>query len=84
MRHGYGIEAELAIGHPLESAALNANIAFSKTVLNWLASWNPLAIAGLLLPVVVTVVNCTAWLFARLGRSDDLMPHAYRVVWTKK
>jgi hypothetical protein len=83
VRHGYSVTAELAIGHPLESAALNANIAMSKSALNWLTSWNPLAVTGLLLPFAVLAINCSAWLFAKLSRSDDFMPHAYRVVWTK-
>ena len=83
VRHGYNVEVELAIGHPLESAALNANIAISKTVLNWARSWNPLALTGLLLPFAVLITNIGAWGFARLGQEDDFMPHSYRVVWTK-
>ena len=35
-RNGVYVEDEHALGHPLESAALNANIAMRKTVINWL------------------------------------------------
>ena len=83
VRHGYNVAAELAIGHPLESAALNANIAMSKTVVNWAKSWNPLALTGLFLPFAVLIMNCSAWGLARLSPDDDLMPHAYRVIWIK-
>jgi SAM-dependent methyltransferase len=83
-QHGYQIAQEVAIGHPLESAALNANIALSKTVLNWVHGKNPLALLGLLLPVIVPVINVLAWLFGTLSRADDLMPYAYRMVWVKE
>lgn len=82
-QHGFRISREVAIGHPLETAALNANIALSKTVINWLHQKNPLALAAILLPVVVPVINCLAWVLAALGRKDDLMPYAYRMVWIK-
>lgn len=83
-KHGFRIEEEKAIGHPLETAALNANIAMSKTVVNWLQQKNPLALSVIFLPVVVPLVNCLAWALAALGRDDDLMPYSYRMVWIKK
>ena len=83
-KHGFHITQTEAIGHPLETAALNANIALSKTVLNWLGGKNPLALLGLLLPVAVFSVNSLAWLFGKLSRADDFMPYAYRTVWTKE
>ena len=82
-RHGFEIEEAIAIGHPLETAALNANIALSKTVVNWLEQFNPLAVFAVVLPFAVLLVNCSAWLLALLGRRDDLMPYSYRMVWTK-
>jgi SAM-dependent methyltransferase len=81
--HGFAVSEELAIGHPLETAALNTNIALSKTVINWLRGWNPLGLGVIALPFLVLTVNCCAWLLALLSRPDDLMPHSYRVVWTK-
>jgi SAM-dependent methyltransferase len=83
-RHGFAVSDELAIGHPLETAALNGNIALSKTTINWLRARNPLALTVFVLPFLVLTTNCFAWLFARLGQDDDLMPHTYRVVWTKR
>ncbi len=83
-KHGYRIAREVAIGHPLETAALNANIALSKTVLNWLGTKNPLALLGFLLPPVVLLINGLAWVFGYLSKTDDLMPYAYRMVWIKE
>jgi SAM-dependent methyltransferase len=82
-RHGFEVIFEQPVGHPLETAALNTNIAMSKTVLNWIATRNPLALLGLLLPVAVLSANCLAWLLAALSRHDDMMPYAYRMTWRK-
>ena len=82
-RHGFRIARQRAIGHPLETAALNANIAASKTTLNWIRQKNPLALLGLALPVLIPLRNVLAWLLARLGREDDLMPYSYKTVWVK-
>jgi SAM-dependent methyltransferase len=82
-KHGYRIVVDTAIGHPLESAALNTNIALSKTTLNWVTRKNPLALLAILLPVVVPCINCLAWIAGRLSAADDLMPYAYRMVWVK-
>ncbi len=81
--HGFRIVKDEAIGHPLETAALNANIAMSKTILNWLRGWNPLAVLLAVLPFTVLLVNSIAWLLAALSRPDDMMPYAYRMVWVK-
>ncbi len=83
-KHGYRVSDETAIGHPLETAALNANIAFSKTVLNWLKQKNPLVLLGILLPPIVLLVNCFAWIVALLSPADGMMPFSYRMVWTKE
>ncbi|HSG97287.1 MAG TPA: class I SAM-dependent methyltransferase [Woeseiaceae bacterium] len=80
---GLTVSEVLAIGHPLETAALGANIAASKTVLNWLADRNPLLILGVLLPPAVFLANSLSWLLARFSRSESMMPYAYRMVWTK-
>lgn len=78
-KHGFRIESEQAIGHPIETATLNANIAMSKTVLNWISGKNPLALTGIVLPFVVLILNCLAWVVAMLSRSDGMMPYAYRM-----
>lgn len=82
-KHGYSIAADVAIGHPVETAALCANIALSKSVFNWLKGGNPLAVIALVLPIVVLAVNSVAWILAALSRHDDLMPYSYRMVWIK-
>jgi SAM-dependent methyltransferase len=82
-RHGFAVSDEQAIGHPLETAALNSNIAISRTIINWIRGRNPLALSAIALPFLVPAINCSAWFLARLSRHDDLMPHAYRVVWIK-
>jgi len=82
-RHGFSVVRDQAIGHPLEAAALNANIALSKTVINWMRQKNPLALLIVTLPVLIPVINSLAWLLARLGPGDALMPYAYRMVWTR-
>lgn len=82
-RAGFDISREMAIGHPAETAALGANIAMSKTVLNWISGRNPLLLLGAALPLLVVSINCLAWLTAALSRRDDMMPHSYRMVWIK-
>jgi SAM-dependent methyltransferase len=82
-RHGFTVSDDQAIGHPLETAALNGNIAISRTIMNWIHGWNLLALSVIALPFLVPAINCSAWVLARLSRHDDLMPHAYRVVWIK-
>lgn len=82
-RAGFDVTRDEAIGHPAETAALGMNIALSKTVLNWIAGRNPLALLGIALPPFVLVVNCLAWATARLSRDEHMMPYAYRMTWTK-
>ena len=72
-----------AIGHPLETAALNMCIALSKTCLNWIENRNPLAILTALLPFIVLALNSLAWTFAKLDRSTNFMPQSYRI-WCVK
>lgn len=83
-KHGYTVKKERVLGHPLESAALNINIALSKTILNWIRDRNILSIAILILPFTILVINALAWAGARLSKADPLMPHSYRVTWIKQ
>jgi SAM-dependent methyltransferase len=80
---GFAVHMEKALGHPLETAALSANIAMSKTCLNWVSGRNPLMILTVGLPFFVLFSNLLAWTAARLSRTDELMPYAYRTVWAK-
>lgn len=83
-RSKFAIVEEVAIGHPLETAALTGNIAMSQTVINWMRGRSPLALLVIALPFAVLIKNIAAWVFARLSRSDDLMPYSYRMIWTKQ
>ena len=83
LKTGFEVSSEMAVGHPMETAALGANIAMSKTILNWISSRNPLMILGLVLPLLVLSFNGLAWIMALLSRSEDLMPYSYRMVWRK-
>jgi len=80
---GFEVGQEMAIGHPVETAALGANIAMSRTVLNWISGRNPLLLLGITLPLLVVSINCLAWIMASLSRSEEMMPYSYRTVWTK-
>ncbi len=80
---GFEIVRESAIGHPLETSALVANIASSKSVLNWVQRRNPLALLAIGLPFLVLWRNVVARVLAALSSSDELMPYAYRMVWVK-
>ena len=80
---GFEILEDLAVGHPLESAALVGNIAASKTVLNWIEGRNPFAVLGLALPFMVVAVNCLAWVAARVSGSSEMMSYTYRMIWKK-
>ena len=82
-KHGFRVASESAVGHPLETSALNTNIALSKSVVNWIQQKHPLLLLAILLPLVVPLINVLAWGLAALGRDDDLMPYAYRMVWIK-
>jgi len=82
-RSGFRIDVESAIGHPLETAALGANIAMTQSVINWIRGRNPLALFALLLPLSVLLTNTGAWILAALSRDEDLMPYAYRMIWTR-
>lgn len=82
-RSGFDVSIESSIGHPLETAALTTNIAMTQSVINWIQGRNPLAILALILVPAIFLNNVVAWVLAVLSRDDDLMPHTYRMVWTK-
>jgi len=83
-RSGYHIDDICVLGHPLESAALNTNIAMSRTVLNWLQSKNVLGLTVILLPLAVLTANILAWVGSTLSKPDALMPYGYKMVWVKE
>ncbi len=74
---GFLVERKLCFGHPLETAALMANIACSRSAIRWARSQNPLVVLALLLPLSVPVLNVLSYALARLSARDNLMPYAY-------
>lgn len=83
-RHGFSIDNDKAVGHPLESSALLMNLALSKTVLNWKKKRNPLFLLAPLLLFIIPGINIWAWLITMLSSSDDFMPYGYCMVWIKQ
>ncbi len=83
-RTGYTVERCVAVGSPLETAALLANLAGSKTALNWIEQKSPLALLALALPVVVLIRNLVATVFTKVSKPDDLMPLVYQAVLKKQ
>jgi SAM-dependent methyltransferase len=83
-RTRFVVREEIAFGNPVESAALLANIAISKTVLNWLRKKNPFALLLVLLPIAIFLINVLAWAMAKITPKDDFMPSGYRMLWYKE
>jgi SAM-dependent methyltransferase len=74
---GFQVERKICFGHPLETAALMANIACSRSAINWAQARNPLVILALLLPISVPLLNILSYALARISARDNLMPYAY-------
>jgi SAM-dependent methyltransferase len=82
--HGLTILQEMPYGHPMETAALVANIALARTLVKMLESRNILAVAlGLAAVVLVPLRNAIGWAFAVLARTDGMMPCGYRIICRK-
>jgi SAM-dependent methyltransferase len=81
---GFAIAEITSQGHPLETTALLRNLAWSKTILNWLQTKNPLILLAPLLPLFVFSNNLFSWLCARLSRTENFMPRSYFAVLVKK
>lgn len=78
------VERERTSGTPLETAALLANLAISKSVLNWFRKRNFLIIFFPLFVLLIPVINIFAWILTIVSRTkDDFMPHSYLSVWEK-
>ena len=78
-RHGFVVERCIAMGSPLETAALLGNIAWAKTALNWIERRSPLALLAAALPIVVLFRNVAAKLLSSLSPADDMMPMGYHL-----
>jgi SAM-dependent methyltransferase len=82
-RAGFQCEIVQAHGHPLETSVMLLNIALSKTVLNLARRRNPLALAGMILPVLFAFSNLVARLVAGLSSEEPMMPFGYLLVLNK-
>lgn len=82
-RHGLQVVSELHIGEPVETAALLTNIAWSKVVLRWVRSGNPLMVLGLLLAPGIVLTNLIAALISKLSATDQMMAHGYLFILQK-
>lgn len=78
------VTEEMPFGHPLESAAILANLAITKTVLNWIKQKNPAALLLVLLPFAVFFINTMAWAVAKISSNESFMPSGYRTLWVKQ
>ncbi len=81
--HGYVVQKVMLLGHPLETAVLNLNIALSKVVLNWIGRKHILSLFILILPFIIVATNLFAWGTSKFSEADEMMPYGYRMVWTK-
>lgn len=82
-RAGLGLAQLQSHGHAVETAALAANLALSKGVLDAARGHRAYAIVGLLLPLWVPLCNVLSWCVARVAPDDGFMPLGYTVVATK-
>lgn len=84
--HTYGFEVAetIALGRPVETAALLSNIASSKMFLEFIARKSPFAVFVLFLPFKVLLTNLLACVFSLISPDDDMMPYGYRLTCIKK
>ncbi len=83
-RHGLQVVSERHIGEPIETAALLSNIAWTKAVLSWVRSGNPLMVLGLFLGPAIVLTNLISALVGKLSAPDQMMPHGYLFILQKK
>ncbi len=71
--------------HALESAALLANLAFGKTVLDGIKRKHPIALLLPVLVVLVPIINLSGWLGARFAGKcgTSFLPGGYQMILGK-
>ena len=84
-RAGLWVDALDETGHGLESAALLANLAAVKCVLDGIQRRHPIALAAPLLLIAVPLFNVLGWLGAKLAGScgGGFLPMGYRLLLSK-
>lgn len=70
-------------GRSLESAAVLANLAMAKGMLDSVKYRTPAVLLMPLVALAVPMVNLGGWLLARCFRSDDFMPLGYTAIFRK-
>lgn len=82
-KYGLKLESCSPQGHPVETSALLSNIAWSKTMLNWLRKRNPASVLIVLTPILILLNNIVARGVAMISVPDPFMPYSYRIVCSK-
>ncbi len=82
-KHSFETKEFQSFGNPIVAAALLANIALAKTVLNCFEKKNPVFLLGIFLPLVVPVINMFGWLSEKITAKDDFMPTGYMLIMRK-
>lgn len=83
LRNGFIVEECKSIGHPVETSALLANIAISKTMIGWMTDKNPAAILILFLLPYIVINNLIARMIATISKEDIFMPFSYELLLRK-
>jgi SAM-dependent methyltransferase len=83
-RYGFTLRHWGFRGTPIESAMLLMNIAYSKAVLTCLQRKSPLALLGLLLPLVIVCNHLLALLSRWVMAQDSFMPLSYHLTLIKE
>lgn len=82
--NNFTILKEIPTGSPLTTAALLANIALVKTVLNALTKRHPALLLIFVLPILLPLLNSVGFFAEVLGPKDDFMVHGYTLHLTKE
>lgn len=82
-RHGFEVEQVSAAGAPLATAGLLASIALADAAIRAIEARSPAVLLVPLAVVMIPLINCAAWLLARVFPDSPLMPYSYLSVWTK-
>jgi hypothetical protein len=78
-QQGFQVLNEKSFGNPITTAALLANLAIVKTMLNALKTRHLAGFFFVLLPFIIPVINLLGWLIGRITPNDEFMPHGYLV-----
>jgi len=79
-RHGMKIRTLHPNGTPMETSVLLANLAISKSVLDWFNRRSPLVLVGVFLPLLVLAGNLFANAISRFESKSDFMAFTYHIV----